>query len=211
MRAFVGSEAEELKRQIVRGLNAQAPGGQPILPLSKGTIEKRKLRRFRGTKALLQRAFMMRSIRVKKFSGGPRNPNAFVGVLRTARAKDGRSLANIAEMNEFGSRPILIRITPKMRRFLFVLGRRVWGERTKRRQRTSKTGESRMVGGGMRQAKFYRRQLASRSTEQKLMGKGYLIVQIPARPFIRPAVERMGRFDQRFVRYMQRMLRRIGL
>jgi hypothetical protein len=39
-------------------------------------------------------------------------------VLRTAKAGGGQSLANIAAIHEFGSRPIVLKLTPKVRRFL---------------------------------------------------------------------------------------------
>jgi phage gpG-like protein len=43
---------------------------------------------------------------------------ALVGVLRTARNRAGQPLVDIAALNEFGSRPIVMRLTPKARAFL---------------------------------------------------------------------------------------------
>ena len=42
----------------------------------------------------------------------------FVGVLRTAKAKSGQPLVNVAAANELGSRAIAVKLTPKARRFL---------------------------------------------------------------------------------------------
>jgi hypothetical protein len=41
-----------------------------------------------------------------------------VGVLRTARSRSGKSLVDIAALQEHGSQPIVMRLTPKARSFL---------------------------------------------------------------------------------------------
>jgi hypothetical protein len=49
---------------------------------------------------------------------------AFVGVPRKARGKDGKSLVDVAQVHEFGSDPIVIPMTSAMRRFLFAVLRK---------------------------------------------------------------------------------------
>jgi hypothetical protein len=175
-------EAQLLRGEIVRGLTEQNPGGDPIKPLAKNTITKRRMLGFRGTKALIVRSDLRRSVVVHQMAG----TGAFVGVLRSARAKDGQSIANVAELNEFGSRPIVIKITPKMRRFLIaMIGRGERGRDTRGRF-TSST----FTGSG---------------------SKGFIVVQIPARPFVRPAVEKL--FSDRSVvrdRFFGRIARGLG-
>lgn len=115
----VRQEAHLLRKQIVEGLTEQAPGGQPIAPLAKTTLAARRLKKFRGTKALLRRGDLRGAITV--VTDGD---EAFVGVLRKARGRSGAPLVNVARAQEFGAGPIVVPITPKMRRFLFLLMRR---------------------------------------------------------------------------------------
>jgi len=70
----------------------------------------------RGDKALLRRADLRNAISVTV-----RGLSAFVGVPR--KTVHGKSLADIAKMNEFGFGPIVIVVTEAMRRFLFALFR----------------------------------------------------------------------------------------
>lgn len=148
-------EAQFMRSKIVEGLRNQAPAGQAFRPLAETTIAVRRFKRFRGTKALLNRGDLRNSIAVHREGG-----NAFVGVLRSARGRSGQPLANVAELNEFGSRPIVIRVTPKMKRFLAAA--------------LSKSGSAGIGGGGGRGGS----------------AAGIIVVQIPARPFIRPIVEK---------------------
>lgn len=104
-----------LRKQIVTGMRKQAPAGKQYKPLAPTTIAVRRFRGFRGQKALIRRGDLRNSIQVKK-----QREAVFVGALRSARSQDGRSMANIARVHEFGSKPIAIKITPKMRRFLFA-------------------------------------------------------------------------------------------
>lgn len=110
----VQQEAHLFRKLVVQGIREQAPGGKAFKPLSPLTLALRQLRGFRGTKALMVRGDLRNSITVQRAGMGA----AFVGILRTARGKNGQSLANVAELNEFGSRPIVIRITQKMRELL---------------------------------------------------------------------------------------------
>lgn len=118
-------EAELLRGEIVNGITAQAPGGEAFKPLSPLTLAARKLAGFGGTKALLVRGDLRNSI-----AAIVRGDEAFVGVPRKARSKDGRSLVDVAQVQEFGSNPIVIPITPRMRRFLFALLRQAGKERS---------------------------------------------------------------------------------
>jgi hypothetical protein len=112
-------EAQFFRTKVVEGLREQAPGGQPLRPLAPTTLAIRRFRGSKGTKALIVRGDLRNSIAVVKEAGG-----AFVGVLRTAKGSDGRSLVNVAAVHEFGSRPIVVKLTPKARRFLHAAFRR---------------------------------------------------------------------------------------
>ncbi len=151
----VQQEAQFLRAKIVEGIRQQSPGGEAFLPLAPATLAKRNLRGFQGTKALLVRGDLRNGFVVRREGWGA----AFVGVLRTARGRDGQPLANVAELNEFGSRPIIIHITPQMAAFLGALAR--------------ESGHD--SGGGSHEGGH---------------GTGIVVVQIPARPFIRPVVQR---------------------
>jgi len=116
------AEAEGLRREIVLGLTNQAPGGDPILPLAETTLAARRLTGFSGTNALIHRADLRNAMSVTL-----QNLSVFVGVPR--KTVRGKSLVDIAKMNEFGFGPIVIRVTEAMRRFLFVLYREAGMER----------------------------------------------------------------------------------
>jgi hypothetical protein len=103
-------EAEFFRTQIVTGLREQEPGGKKFKPLSETTIALRKFFGFKGTKALLRNGYLRNSIAVVTVSDGV----VFCGVLRTAKAANGESLVDIARLNEEGSKPIVIKMTPKM-------------------------------------------------------------------------------------------------
>lgn len=170
----VQQEAHFLRRMVVEGLREQAPGGQRFKELAPSTIATRNYRGFRGTKALLVRGDLRNSIVVQRRRWG----EAFVGVLRTARGPSGQLLANIAELNENGSRPIVIQLTPKMKAFLGMIGADGGGD-----------GGGEGGGGGSGRP-------------------GFVVVQIPARPFFRPVVEMY--FGDR-TEVQRRFLARIGV
>ena len=109
-------EAERLRRDIVQGITNQAPGGAPLAQPAETTLAARRFRNFTGTKALIVRADLRNSIAVIV-----RGHEIFVGVPRTARGNDGKSLVNVAEIQEFGSAPIVIPMSDAMRRFVFAL------------------------------------------------------------------------------------------
>jgi hypothetical protein len=106
-------EAQFFRTKIVEGLREGAPGGQALAPLAPTTLAIRRFRGFKGTKPLIVHGDLRNSIAVVKEGDG-----VFVGVLRTAKAKSGQSLANVAAVHEFGSRAIAVKLTPKARRFL---------------------------------------------------------------------------------------------
>jgi phage gpG-like protein len=164
----VRQEAHALRNEIVQGLTRQAPGGEPLKPPSPLTIAARELEGFGGTKALIVRGDLRNSITV--FAQGD---EAFIGVSRSARSKDGASMVDLAKLHEFGGAPVIIPMTPKMRRFLFALLRQAGKEPT---------------GGS---------------------GRGVIVVQVPARPFLRPAFDKFREGAGR--RFLERVARDLGL
>jgi len=106
-------EAQFIRTKIVEGIREQAPGGRAFAPLAPTTLAIRQFRGFRGTKALIVQADLRNSITVVR--DGDR---VLVGVLRTARNRAGKSLVDIAALQEYGSRPIVVHLTPKARAFL---------------------------------------------------------------------------------------------
>lgn len=164
----VRQEAHALRNEIVQGLTSQSPGGEPLKPPSPLTIAARQLEGFGGSKALIVRGDLRNSITV--FVQGD---EAFVGVSRSARSKDGASMVDLAKLNEFGGPPVIIPMTPKMRRFLFALLRQAGKEPT---------------GGS---------------------GRGVIVVQVPARPFLRPAFDKFREGASR--RFLERVARELGL
>ena len=101
-------QAQFARRMIVEGIRKQAPGGQKFKPLSATTIAIRKIRGFRGTKALIVRGDLRNSITVKETATG-----AFIGILKSARSRDGSRLVNVGLALEEG-RTFIMRATPKM-------------------------------------------------------------------------------------------------
>lgn len=164
----VRQEAHALRNEIVQGLTRQAPGGEPLKPPSPLTIAARQLAGFGGSKALLVRGDLRNSITV--FVHGD---EAFVGVARSTRAKDGGSMVDLAKLHEFGGPPVIIPMTPKMRRFLFALLRQASKEPT---------------GGS---------------------GRGVIVVQVPARPFLRPAFDKFREGASK--RFLERVAKEMGL
>lgn len=163
----IRQEAQGLRNEIVQGLTSQAPGGEPIKPPAPLTLAARQLEGFGGTKALLVRGDLRNSITVIV-----EGDEAFVGVPRSARSSGGESLVDLAQLHEYGGPPVVIPITPKMRRFLFALLRQAGKEPT---------------GGS---------------------GRGVVVVQVPARPFLRPAFEKFREGASR--RFLERVAQQLG-
>ena len=166
--AAVRQEAHALRNEIVQGLTSQAPGGETLKPPSPLTIAARQLEGFGGSKALIVRGDLRNSITVIV-----QGDEAFIGVSRSARSKDGASMVDLAKLHEFGGPPVIIPITPKMRRFLFALLRQAGKEPT---------------GGS---------------------GRGVIVGQVPARPFLRPAFDKFREGASR--RFLERVARELGL
>ena len=164
----VRQEAHALRNEIVQGLTRQAPGGEPLKPPSPLTIAARELEGFGGTKALIVRGDLRNSITVIV-----QGDEAFIGVSRSARSKDGASMVDLAKLHEFGGPPVIIPMTPKMRRFLFALLRQAGKEPT---------------GGS---------------------GRGVIVVQVPARPFLRPAFDKFREGASK--RFLERVAKELGL
>lgn len=111
-KAFL-QEGQFFRTKVVEGITSQAPGGKQFRPLSPMTLAIRKLLGVGGTKALIERGDLRRSVTVTEHNG-----DVFVGIIKGRRSSDGRDLVNIAEIHERGSRPIVVKITPKMRALL---------------------------------------------------------------------------------------------
>jgi hypothetical protein len=112
-RKALKQEAEFFRTKIVQGIRDQEPGGKHFKPLSPKTIAVRRFLGFDGTKALMRSGYLRNSITVTN-----RGNDFFTGMLRSAKSKGGQSMVNIAELQENGSRPILIKMTPPMMRLL---------------------------------------------------------------------------------------------
>ncbi|WP_404364395.1 hypothetical protein ACIHQR_30055 [Corallococcus coralloides] len=168
IQAALRQEAHALRKEVVQGLTQQAPGGESLRPPSPLTLAARQLAGFSGTKALLVSGVLRNSISVVV-----EGDEAFIGVPRSAKSPDGESLVDVAQLQEYGGPPVVIPMTPKMRRFLFALLRQAGQART---------------GGS---------------------GRGVIVTQTPARPFLRPAFARFRQGASR--RFLARVAKELGL
>ena len=100
-RSCRGSRAKHLVES--RSKNLRRRPWQPV-----------SLRGFGGSKALLVRGELRNAVAVVV-----KGEEAFVGIPRKARNKEGELLVDIAQIQEFGSEPMVIPMTPAMRAFLF--------------------------------------------------------------------------------------------
>jgi len=116
-------EAQLLRKEIVQGITKQAPGGEAFKPLSPLTLAAREMKGRGGTKALLVHGDLRNAI-----AAIVQGDEAFVGVPRKARGKEGKSVVDVAQVQEFGAGPIVIPMTPAMRRFLFAMLRKAGKE-----------------------------------------------------------------------------------
>lgn len=124
-------EAQFFRTKIVEGIREQAPGGKAFAPLAPTTLAIRRFRGFGGGKALVVHGDLRNSITIVKDREG-----VFVGVLRSAQGKGSQSLYNVAAVHEFGSRPIVVKLTPKVRAFLHAAFRRAGLDRPAEGQST---------------------------------------------------------------------------
>lgn len=112
-------EAHLYRKELVQGLTTGSPGGKSLTPLADSTLATRRASGIRGTKPLIARGDLRRSITVVKGPAG----SAFVGILRSARGRDGQLLVNVAQVHELG-KVVVFRLTPKSRRFLAMMLRK---------------------------------------------------------------------------------------
>ena len=164
----VRQEAQGLRNEIVQGLTQQSPGGEQLAPPSPLTLAKRQLEGVGGTKSLIVHGDLRNSVAVVVDGD-----EAFIGVPRTARGSGGEPLVDVAQVQEFGGPPVVIPVTPAMRRFLFSLLRRAGKEPT------------------------------------GVNGRGVVVVQVPPRPFLRPAFEKFRQGVAR--RFLERVAQQLGL
>lgn len=196
------AEAHYARREIVKGITKQSPGGKDFLPLGKLTLLLRRARGFRGTKALIVTATLRNSITVQPAGRG----RAFVGVLRTTQRPDGKELFNIARVHEMGA-TIVIRVTPRMRAWLMATLREANGNRM-----------GGMVGQRGRDNQSGRFTAAPRwkpSGGRGGIARGVLVIRVPARPYIQPVIEKIysdpAAVRQRFaMRISQRLKLTLG-
>ena len=112
----VRDEAKMLAKEIKVGLQRGRAGGRRIRRPSQATILARRLAGVRSSQPLVATKKMMRSVRAVRVG----RAKYFVGVPRK-NTGSGLDLARIAQINEEGMGPIVIKMTPKMRAFLGVL------------------------------------------------------------------------------------------
>lgn len=111
-----------VKQNLTRG---GAPTDAPFARLSPWTLAARRLAKpaIKGTKPLIARGDMRNAV-THVVEGNGRETTAFVGVLKQAiGGKPGSPhMVNVAAVQEFG-KTIVVRLTPKMIRFLAVLAK----------------------------------------------------------------------------------------
>jgi hypothetical protein len=115
-------EAQMFRTKIIEGMREQAPAGQAFRPLAPSTIAMRKFLGFKGSKALMRRGDLRNSIVVHEIG-----EDVFVGIMRNAKSRTGEPMIDIAKLNEYGSKPIVIKITPKMAALLHMAFRKAGG------------------------------------------------------------------------------------
>ena len=103
------------RNKIIEGIREQAPGGKQFKPLSPATLALRKFFGMKGTKALIEHGDLRNSIVVQAIGD-----EVFCGILRTAKGEDGHSLVDVGKIQEEGSKPIVVKMTPKMAAMLHM-------------------------------------------------------------------------------------------
>ena len=111
-------EAIMLRSEVVKGITRQAPGGGTMKPPGKLTLAARRMKGSSKSKSLIVGGDLVGSI-----SSRVRKRSAVVGVRRSAKTQDGKDMVNLAKVHEFGSKPRVIPVTPRMRGFLAALFR----------------------------------------------------------------------------------------
>lgn len=154
IQVFLAREAELMRGHIIQGFTNSGISA-PWKPLSPWTLAMRRFRKFGGTKPLIHSGEMRKSV-ITESSGY----QAFCGILYSTRAKNGQPMVNLAKVHEFGA-TIVLKITPKMRKFLAMIAK------------FAGFAKKKSSGGG-----------SSRSS-------GVLIIRIPPRPFMFPARQKL--------------------
>jgi hypothetical protein len=103
------AEADFFEGEIRRGIKNQAPGGRRFKPLSPSTIAARRASGISGDKALIATEKLLNGIKARRVAGG-----WFTGIR-------DKNLARIGAIHEEGLGPIQIKITPRMRAYLFAV------------------------------------------------------------------------------------------
>lgn len=186
----VAQEAQQIRGDIVKGIRS----GKGFAPLSPTTLALRKAGGFGGSKPLIRTAALIGAITAVKAAGGA----WFVGLLRQAKSKAGKSLANIGAIHEYGASWSQT-LTPKARRFLFAMLKKsgLAGATTT----TLSSGAKVMKKGGrwrdhkgqfLSGAQLAEAKAASAAAQGSGASgaTGSITITIPARPFIGPVIEK---------------------
>lgn len=180
MRLIAAHEGEELRAIIVKGIKNQAPGGKPFLPHARLTLITRLMKRFRGKKIMQVTNQLVAGIQVTMEGG-----KAYIGVPENIKREErGQELYRIALIQEHGG-VIVIRRTVKMQRFLMALMRKAGLGRyvRTRSRRSGKWIKSRF------QPKSSTKKKGETKTGENNASRGVIVVRIPPRPYIAPAVK----------------------
>lgn len=212
VRAAVMAEGQYLRGEIIKGIRS----GKGFAPLSPTTLAIRKARGFGGSKPLIRSGAFIGGITATRIGGG----GVFVGILRQAQSKGGKSLANVGAIHEFGASWTQT-LTPKARRFLFaVLGKAGLSNgadnaRMSSRQRDMKRGgrwrdgKGRFLSGA--QLAEAKAASAGSTSRRPTAGGGKAIsITISARPFIGPVLEREGKPEAVAKRFWSRVSKAMG-
>lgn len=175
VQAALMAEGQHLRGQIVKGIRSGAPGGKAFAPLSPITLAVRSFRGFGGSKPLIVSGGLIGGIVAVRAAGG-----VFVGVLRSAKSKGGKSLANVAQIQEDG-RTWTQTLSPKARRFLFAALRH----------------------GGLSQG-------GGPKPKGTSGGASTITITTPARPFIGPVLEQEGKPEAVAKRFWERVAAGLG-
>lgn len=180
-------EAHFLRGQMVKGITSGAPGGQAFAPLSPITLALRQADGARGTKPLIRTGNLRRSFSVVEVGGALVGGRIFVGVHRSAKNRDGKSLANIAATQEFGKEFSLEKSRKMLRRIFALLRER-----------------------GIHIKGTVGRDKAGRFTAGKFKGNGDGRIRIKARPFVRPVIDAYAKPDEIKRRFWKRLAKGMG-
>lgn len=107
--------AQEMRKEVLEAFEKEGTPGKPWAPLSPLTLALRKFRGGTGaggTKILQVAGTLRNAVDVVKGPAG-----VFLGIKRSAKTRDGKSLVNVGMVQEFGA-TIHMTMTPKMRRYL---------------------------------------------------------------------------------------------